>query len=39
MKSLLKYFKGYGKQAALGPDFKLIEALLELFVPLVVAAL
>ena len=39
MKRLLKYMKGYGGQAALGPAFKLIEALLELFVPLVIAGI
>ena len=39
MRKLLKYSKGYGKQAVLGPAFKLIEALLELFVPLVVASI
>lgn len=37
MKHLLKYFKGYLKEAALGPFFKLLEALIELFVPLVIA--
>ena len=39
MKRLIKYFKGYGTRAALGPAFKLIEALLELFVPLVIAGI
>lgn len=37
MKSLLKYIKQYRKEAILAPVFKLLEALLELFVPLVVA--
>ncbi len=37
MKKLMKYMKGYGKQATLAPLFKLMEALMDLFVPLVVA--
>ncbi len=37
MKNLLQYIKQYRKEAVLGPLFKLSEALLELFVPLVVA--
>ena len=37
MKVLFNHLKKYGKEAVLGPLFKLIEALLELFVPLVVA--
>lgn len=37
MKKLLKYMKGYGKECALGPLFKLLEATFELFIPLVVA--
>ena len=37
MKKLLKYMKGYGKECALGPLFKLLEAAFELFIPLVVA--
>ncbi len=36
MKRLLKYFNGYKKECALAPLFKMLEALLELFVPLVV---
>lgn len=36
MKRLLKYFDGYKKECALAPLFKMLEALLELFVPLVV---
>lgn len=39
MKSLLIYLKDYRKEALLGPFAKLFEALLELFVPLVVAAI
>ncbi|MGN1090778.1 MAG: ABC transporter ATP-binding protein [Huintestinicola sp.] len=37
MTKLLKYMKSFGKECVLGPLFKLLEALLELFVPLVVA--
>ena len=37
MKKLLKFFSGYKKEIILGPAFKLIEALFELFVPVVVA--
>ncbi len=36
MKKLLKHFKGYTKETVLAPLFKLLEALFELFVPLVV---
>lgn len=39
MKQLGKYLKGYEKQCVLGPLFKLFEAVLELFVPLVVASI
>lgn len=39
MKKLLKYLKEYRKESILGPLFKLLEATLELFVPLVVAAI
>ena len=39
MKKLLAYFRGYRKEVVLGPLFKMFEALLELFVPLVVAAI
>ncbi len=39
MKKLLKYLKGYEKESILGPLFKLMEATLELFVPLAVASL
>ena len=38
MKKLLVYMKGYLKECILGPLFKLFEATLELFVPLMVAA-
>lgn len=36
MKRLLKYFNGSKKECALAPLFKMLEALLELFVPLVI---
>lgn len=39
MKKLLCYLKKYKKESVLGPLFKLLEATLELFVPLVVAAI
>lgn len=39
MKKLLRFLKGYEKESILGPLFKLLEATLELFVPLVVASL
>lgn len=39
MKKLLCYLKEYKKESVLGPLFKLLEATLELFVPLVVAAI
>lgn len=39
MKKLLRYLKDYKKESVLGPLFKLLEATLELFVPLVVAAI
>ena len=39
MKKLLKYLKGYRKEAVLGPLGKLCEATLELIVPLVIASL
>ena len=38
MFKLLGYMKSYKKEAVLGPLFKLLEALLELLVPLVIAA-
>ncbi len=37
MRKLLKYLSEYKKESVLGPLFKLLEALFELFVPLVVA--
>ena len=37
MKALLKYLRGYKKECILGPLFKMLEAIFELFVPLVVA--
>lgn len=37
LKKLLKYMKGYGKECAFGPLFKLLEATFELLIPLVVA--
>lgn len=39
MRVLLKFFKGYRLPSVLGPLFKLIEALLELTVPLFVATI
>lgn len=39
MKRLLVCFKGYIKETILGPLFKLLEATLELFVPLIIAAI
>lgn len=39
MKKLLRFLKDYKKESVLGPLFKLLEATLELFVPLVVASL
>ena len=39
MKSLLKYFKGYLVETFLGPVFKLLEAIFELCVPLIIAHL
>ena len=39
MTKLFKYFKSYIKETILAPLFKLLEALLELFIPLVVAAI
>ncbi len=37
MKLLLSNFKGYYKQLILGPTFKLAEAVLELFIPVIMA--
>ena len=39
MKSLLKYFKGYLRETILGPVFKLLEAIFELCVPLIMVHL
>ena len=39
MKTLLKYLKGYTVESILGPLFKLLEATLELIVPLVIASI
>ncbi|MBQ7545751.1 MAG: ABC transporter ATP-binding protein [Clostridia bacterium] len=39
MRSLLTYLKGYRRESVLSPLFKLLEATLELIVPLVVAAI
>ncbi len=37
MKKVFKYFSRYKKECVLAPLFKLIEALLELFIPIIVA--
>ena len=37
MHKLMRYIKGYEKQALLAPLFKMLEACFELFVPLVIA--
>lgn len=37
MKKLSVYFEGYRRQSVLAPLFKLLEALMDLFVPIVVA--
>ncbi len=39
MKRLLVYLKGYGKECVFAPVFKMLEALFELFIPLVVASI
>lgn len=39
MKSLLKYLKSYKKESFFAPAFKMLEALFELIVPLVVASI
>ena len=39
MKKLLRYMKGYRVQCILGPLFKALEAIFELFVPLVVKSI
>ncbi|MCR5420249.1 MAG: ABC transporter ATP-binding protein/permease [Lachnospiraceae bacterium] len=39
MKKLLKYLKPYKKECVLAPLFKMLEAIFELFIPLVVASI
>ena len=39
MKTLFSFLKPYRKECVLAPLFKLLEALLELFVPLLMAAI
>ncbi len=39
MKRLLVYLKGYRKECVFAPFFKMLEALFELFIPLVVASI
>ena len=39
MKKLAKFMKGHGLECVLGPLFKLFEATLELFVPLIIASI
>lgn len=39
MKAFLPYFKGYTRDCVLAPVFKLLEALMDLAVPLVIAAM
>ena len=39
MKKLLRLLKNYKKECVLAPLFKMLEALFELFVPLVMAAI
>ncbi|MBR6485722.1 MAG: ABC transporter ATP-binding protein [Lachnospiraceae bacterium] len=39
MKHLLKYLKSYKRECILAPLFKMLEAIFELFVPLVVASI
>ncbi len=39
MKKLARFLKGYTKETILGPLFKLLEATLELIVPLIIAAI
>jgi hypothetical protein len=36
VKKLLSYIDGYKKEAVMAPLFKMLEALLELFVPVIV---
>ena len=37
MRRIIRFIKGYRKEAVMGPLFKMLEALFELFIPLVVA--
>ncbi|MBE6595533.1 MAG: ABC transporter ATP-binding protein, partial [Ruminococcaceae bacterium] len=37
MRKLLRFLKPYRRESVLGPLFKMLEALFELFIPLVVA--
>ncbi|MBR2312240.1 MAG: ABC transporter ATP-binding protein [Clostridia bacterium] len=37
MRRIIRFIKGYRKEAIMGPLFKMLEALFELFIPLVVA--
>ena len=39
MRQILKYFTNYKKETVLAPLFKLLEAVFELFVPLVIAGI
>lgn len=39
MKNFKKYFKSYVKELILGPSFKLIEALTELIIPMLIASM
>lgn len=39
MKKLLPFFKGYRKECFIAPFFKLLEAIFELFIPVVVASI
>ncbi len=39
MKKIGLYLKGYRKECVLGPLFKMLEALMELFVPLIIASI
>ncbi len=39
MKRMLKYMKGYGKECVIAPLFKCLEAMFDLFVPIVMASI
>ena len=39
MRQILKYFTNYKTETVLAPLFKLLEAVFELFVPLVIAGI